>query len=184
MLTIMFLFSFRVAKNPYILLDIGRADLELQYILSTKNLTSCWDQISQIRNFHQKSLETLLITDLKFCQTENVEQHFWKIGFYNIIEILRKPIPKEDTDLREQYKKLLLKIVDEGTTYFLNLLTILETTYDFKVDTFLTSTVPPKGLGILGLALVSAQKIFLFLGDLARYKELANESANYGKSRQ
>lgn len=44
--------------------------------------------------------------------------------------------------------------------------------------------MPPKGLGFVGLALISAQKIFLFLGDLARYKEQANETTNYGKSRQ
>jgi hypothetical protein len=34
------------------------------------------------------------------------------------------------------------------------------------------------------LALISAQKIFLFLGDLARYKEQVNETSNFGKSRQ
>jgi protein SMG6 len=165
-------------------LDISLADSKLQHILNSSSITASWHQIFQLRSYHQQCLETLLITDLKFCQTENVEQHFWKIMFYNIIEILRKPIPKEDAELREQYKNLLLKIVDEGTAYFTNLLTILEINYNFKIDTFLTSSVPPKGLGILGLALVSVQKIFLFLGDLARYKELANESVNYGKSRQ
>lgn len=165
-------------------MDVKRADLELQYILSSTDITSCWDQICKIRNFHQESLKTLLVTDLKFCEAENIEQHFWKIVFYNIIEILRKPLAKEDNERREQHKKLLLKIVDEGTTYYTTLLTLLETTYQFKHDTFLTSTKPPKGLGMLGLALVATQKIFLFLGDLARYKELATESANNGKSRQ
>ncbi|XP_058800313.1 telomerase-binding protein EST1A-like isoform X2 [Phymastichus coffea] len=176
--------SFRSSKNPYLLLDIGRADSELQYILSSTDITSSWDQICHIRNFHQESLKTLLVTDLKFCESENIEQHFWKIVFYNIIEILRKPLAKEDTERREQHKKLLLKLVDEGTTYFTSLLTVLETTYQFKHDTYLTSTKPPKGLGMIGLALISAQKLFLFLGDLARYKELATESANNGKSRQ
>lgn len=124
------------------------------------------------------------MTDLKFCQAENVEQHFWKIMYYNIIEILRKPIAQENIELREQYKKILLKLVDEGTAYFTNLLVVLENTYNFKTDDFLSSSAPPKGLGMLGLALVSVQKIFLFLGDLARYKELAHDTSNYGKSRQ
>lgn len=177
-------FSFRSAKDPRLLLDIERADLELLYYLSLGSIISNWEVIANIRNFHLICLQTLLTTDLKFCQSENIEQHFWKIVFYNIIEILRKPIPKEDTELREQYKILLLKIIEEGTAYFTNLLTVLETTYNFKIDTYLTSIVPPKGLGILGLALVSTQKILLFLGDLSRYKELANESVNYGKSRQ
>ncbi|XP_031779965.1 telomerase-binding protein EST1A isoform X3 [Nasonia vitripennis] len=176
--------SFRSAKNPHLLLDIERADLELLYYLSLGSIVPQWEMITNIRNFHLICLQTLLTTDLKFCQTENIEQHFWKLVFYNIIEILRKPIPKEDIELKEQYKKLLLQIIEEGTAYFTNLLSVLETTYNFRIDTYLTSTVPPKGLGIVGLALVSTQKILLFLGDLARYKELANESVNYGKSRQ
>lgn len=165
-------------------MDIRRADLELQCILSNSSIIINWDKITHIRNFYQKSLQDLLMVDIKFCEAENVEQHIWKIIYYNIIEILRKPVSNENAEVLEQYKKLLLKIVDEGTTYFTNLLSVLENTYNFKLDTFLTSSIPQKGLGILGLALVSAQKIFLFLGDLARYKELANESSNYGKSRQ
>jgi hypothetical protein len=61
----------------------------------------------------------------------------------------------------------------------------LEQTYKFKLETFLSpNNVSTKGLGFAGLALVSAQKIFLFLGDLARYKEQVNETSNFGKSRQ
>lgn len=98
--------------------------------------------------------------------------------------MLRKGMPKESSEGREHYKKIMLKIIDEGTVYLENLLTVLETKYEFKLDTFLASSTLPKGLGILGLALVSAQKIYLFLGDLARYREQANETNNYGKSRQ
>ncbi|XP_012241985.1 telomerase-binding protein EST1A isoform X2 [Bombus impatiens] len=176
--------SFRVAKNPYLLLDIERADLELQWILSSGGFTSNWERVLYIRHFLQESLKTLLETDIKFCQAENVEQHFWKILFYNMIEMLRKGMPKESSEGREHYKKIMLKIIDDGTVYLESLLTVLETKYEFKLDTFLASSTLPKGLGILGLALVSAQKIYLFLGDLARYREQANETNNYGKSRQ
>ncbi|XP_026668132.1 telomerase-binding protein EST1A-like isoform X2 [Ceratina calcarata] len=176
--------SFRLAKNPYLLLDIERADLELQWILSSGGFTSNWEGVMTIRQFLQDSLKTLLETDIKFCQVENVEQHFWKILFYNMIEMLRKGMPKENTEGREHYKKIMLKIIDDGTVYLESLLTVLETKYEFKLDTFLASSTLPKGLGILGLALVSAQKIYLFLGDLARYREQANETNNYGKSRQ
>ncbi|XP_076627373.1 telomerase-binding protein EST1A isoform X3 [Colletes latitarsis] len=176
--------SFRSAKNPYLLLDIERADKELQWILSSGGFTTNWDRVLYIRHFLQESLKTLLETDIKFCQTENVEQHFWKILFYNMIEMLRKGMPKESSEGREHYKKIMMKIIDEGTIYLENLLTILEAKYEFKLDTFLASSTLPKGLGILGLALVSAQKIYLFLGDLARYREQANETNNYGKCRQ
>ncbi|OAD58928.1 Telomerase-binding protein EST1A [Eufriesea mexicana] len=161
-----------------------RADLELQWILSSGGFTSNWERVLYIRHFLQESLKTLLETDIKFCQAENVEQHFWKILFYNMIEMLRKGMPKESSERREHYKKIMLKIIDDGTIYLESLLTVLETKYEFKLDTFLASSTLPKGLGILGLALVSAQKIYLFLGDLARYREQATETNNYGKSRQ
>lgn len=93
-------------------------------------------------------------------------------------------MPKENAESREQCKKIMLGIIDEGTIFFENLLTLLEKVYNFKIDAYLTSSMPPKGLGVLGLALISVQKIFLFLGDLARYKEQTNETTNYGKSRQ
>ncbi|XP_012061387.1 PREDICTED: LOW QUALITY PROTEIN: telomerase-binding protein EST1A [Atta cephalotes] len=176
--------SFHSAKNHCLLLDIERADLELQWIISSGGFTSRLDRVSYIRHFLQQSLKILLETDIKFCQAENVEQHFWKILFYNLIEMLRKAMPKENSEGRERYKQIMLNIIDEGTTYLESLLATLETTYQFKLDAFLASSSLPKGLGLLGLALVSAQKIFLFLGDLARYKEQANETSNYGKSRQ
>ena len=61
----------------------------------------------------------------------------------------------------------------------------MEENFNFKVETFLTVNGGSiKGLGYTGLALVSTQKIMLFLGDLARYREVANDSNNYGKSKQ
>jgi protein SMG6 len=43
-----------------------------------------------------------------------------------------------------------------------------------------------RGLGYLGCALISTQKIYLFLGDLARYREQINspKQNNYGKAKQ
>ena len=49
---------------------------------------------------------------MKFCQTENVEQHFWKILFYNIIELLRKGLT-EDLENKEQYKQTMLTLIEE-----------------------------------------------------------------------
>ncbi|KAG7196526.1 hypothetical protein KM043_018551 [Ampulex compressa] len=82
--------SFRSAKDPYLLLDIERADLELQWILSSGGLATRLDRVMCVREYLQEALRTLLERDMKFCQVENVEQHFWKILFYNIIEMLRK----------------------------------------------------------------------------------------------
>ncbi|XP_046992252.1 telomerase-binding protein EST1A [Schistocerca americana] len=176
--------SFRTARDPPLILDIERADLELQWIISSGSMLSKWNDIAYVRHFLQKSLKTLLETDIKFCQTENVEQHMWKITFYNIIELLRKKM-LEDPDNKEKYKHLMLNIIEEGTAYFERLLLALEQTYKFSLDSFLASTsLSTKGLGFIGLALIASQKIFLYLGDLARYKEQINETSNFGKSRQ
>ncbi|KAK0174419.1 hypothetical protein PV327_010188 [Microctonus hyperodae] len=176
--------SVRSPKNTCLLMGIEQADRELQFLLGSGGLTANWDRVTFLRQSLQQSLQDLLVSDMKFCQAENVEQHFWKILFYNIIEMVRKVMTKEGPESREVCKKIMLKVIDDGTLYFENLLATLESAYKFKLDVFLSLSVPPKGLGFVGLALISAQKIFLFLGDLARYKEQANETTNYGKSRQ
>lgn len=52
------------------------------------------------------------MSEIKFCQEENVEQHMWKITYYNLIETLRKSMV-EDPENKEGYKNALLTIVDE-----------------------------------------------------------------------
>ncbi|GLV32356.1 Smg6 [Carabus blaptoides fortunei] len=178
--------NFRLCKFPHHLLDVQRADLELQFIINTGALMHSWNgAVATLRQFFRESLEYLLVKDIKFCQTENVENHYWKLLYYNIIEIMRKSITA-DAENKEQYKSIILSLIDEGTKYFERLLEVLEDTYKFKLDTYLgVNKLPPsKGLGFIGLALVSAQKMFLFLGDLARYKEQVNETSNYGRCRQ
>ncbi len=64
------------------------------------------------RIFLQEALKTLLTTDLKFCEAENVEQHMWKILFYNVIELLRKCIV-EDTVNSQNYKNLLFSLLEK-----------------------------------------------------------------------
>ena len=177
-------FSLQTAKDPYLLLEIETIDRELQWLLNSGGFTVNWEKMANLRESLQRKLQILLETDMKFCQAENVEQHFWKILYYNMIELLRKMALKESVEARDACKKIMLRIIEEGTEYFESLLSALEIRYKFKLEIFLGSAAPTNGLGVVGLALVSAQKIFLFLGDLARYKEQVNETTNYGKSRQ
>ncbi len=73
----------------------------------------------------------------------------------------------------------------QGMEYFRSLLVLLERTYKIKIDDYVAVDTPStKALGLGGLALISAQKIFLFLGDLARYKETTEESCSYTNARQ
>ncbi|XP_050308985.1 telomerase-binding protein EST1A-like isoform X2 [Anthonomus grandis grandis] len=168
-----------------LLRDIKLADTELQFIMNNGLLLVDYETVDNLRQFLKSALEDLLCKALKFCQTENVEQHLWRILYHNIIELTRKAII-DDPGNKQQYKGFLLYLIDEGTKYFERLIGTLEDTYNFKVSSYVgnNSMSQHKGLGFTGLALVSAQKLFLFLGDLGRYREEVNETSNYGKCRQ
>lgn len=177
--------QFKSCHNPELLLDIRRADQELQSLIISGYPLMNNPQLEALRKFLQEALEYLLCNSMKFCQRENVEQHFWRMLYYNVIEITRKAILTEPED-KEKYKGFLLNLIDEGTKYFERLLVRLEETYQFQLNDYLghNSLSGRKSSGLVGLALVSAQKILMFLGDLCRYKEQVNETSNYGKCRQ
>ena len=177
--------GFSSCHYPNLIKDVKRADNELQYIMNSGLVLINWGTVEQLRQFLKEGLQYLLCKDLKFCQTENVEQHLWKILYHNIIEVTRKAITNDPAN-KEQYKVFLLYLIDEGTNYFESLLDSLEETYKFKLNNYLgnNNMAQPKGLGYIGLALISAQKLLLFLGDLGRYREQVNETSNYGKCRQ
>jgi protein SMG6 len=177
--------GFNSCHYPNLIKDIKRADNELQYIMNSGLILINWGTVESLRQFLKEALQYLLCKDLKFCQTENVEQHLWKILYHNIIEVTRKAITNDPPN-KEQYKGFLLYLIDEGTGYFESLLDLLEDTYKFKLNNYLgnNNLAHSKGLGYIGLALISAQKLLLFLGDLGRYREQVNETSNYGKCRQ
>lgn len=177
--------QFQSCNYSALLRDIKRADTELQCIIQNGLLLVKWDLVDELRQFLKKALEYLLCKSIKFCQTENIEQHIWKIVYHNIIEMTRRAL-KNDPDSRENYKNFLLYLIDEGTKYFEGLLGLLEETFEFKLNDFLKDNYfgSYKGLKMVGLALISAQKLFLYLGDLGRYREEVNETTNYGKCRQ
>ncbi|CAG9114277.1 unnamed protein product [Plutella xylostella] len=149
---------------------------ELEYF---KNKHVCY------RKFLQEALEKLLMTDLKYCQADNIEHHFWKILYYNFIEVLRKRLAAAAPADRAAAVAQINAIIDDGNTYFEQLVQTLEKTYKFNTEDYINDNhcLPPKGLGYVGLALVSVQKLYVFLGDLARYKEQVNETNNYAKSK-
>lgn len=175
----------RFCHFPKVIIDVKTADQKIQYAIHSGIFLKNWSEVETFRQFLKESLQFFLCQDLKFSQTCNIEQHFWKLLYYNIIERIRKA-SQEDEANKEDYKQFVLYLVDEGTQYFEGLLKNLEETYQFQLDDFLgvNQSIPQKGLGYVGLALVSAQKILIFLGDLSRYKEQVNETMNFGKCRQ
>ncbi|KAK4875117.1 hypothetical protein RN001_011539 [Aquatica leii] len=175
--------SWKICHSVSLLKHIKQADYELQCINNSGLILVNWEMVVRLRRYLMESLQYLLCKDIKFCQSENVEQHFWRVLYHNIIEMMRKAIANEPAN-KKQYKEFLLSLIDEGTKYFEGLLDLLEQTYKFRLNDYLgyNNLVTQKGL--IKLALISAQKIFLFLGDLVRYREQVNETSNYGKCRQ
>ena len=74
----------------------------------------------------------------------------------------------------------------QGTTFYEELLQRLQTSFKFTLDDFLhTHKAPPENIGrVVKLALVSCQRVMICLGDIARYRELAMQTSNYGRARR
>ncbi|CAG4989650.1 unnamed protein product [Parnassius apollo] len=177
----------RALRHVALLQRVERADavLRAHTLRGPASLASHWDDLIETRNFLQSALQKLLISDLKYCQSDNIEHQFWKILYYNFIEILRRSISQVPPEVKPDIVKLINTIIEEGNVFFENLIQMLEKTYKFNTDDYLNDNhvLPPKGLGYVGLALISVQKLYVFLGDLARYKEQVNETNNYAKSK-
>jgi len=75
----------------------------------------------------------------------------------------------------------------QGFTFFEQLLNKLQTTYDFSIDAYVNTdsqTVRKSSSRMVKLALVTCQRTMICLGDLARYREQANRTTNYGRARR
>ncbi|XP_017770656.1 PREDICTED: telomerase-binding protein EST1A isoform X2 [Nicrophorus vespilloides] len=172
--------GWKMCKYPMLLKDIKFADYDMQVVINSGSIMLMWENIKPLRDFLKESLEYLLCYDLKFCQSENVENYFWRVLYHNIIEITRKNMQEN----REQYKSFLLNLIDEGCSYYESLLEKLEKTNNFKLSNHVGPNSHQKAAKNVQLALIGAQKILIFLGDLGRYREQVNETSNYGKCRQ
>ncbi|XP_034840495.1 uncharacterized protein Smg6 isoform X2 [Maniola hyperantus] len=177
----------RGARHVALLQKVERADaiLKMHTLRGPLALAANWPDVIETRKFLQSALQRLLMSDLKYCQADNIEHQFWKILYYHFIESLRKSISQVTPEEKPEVIKLLNVIIDEGNVFFENLVQMLEKTYKFNTEDYINDNhlLPPKGLGYVGLALISVQKLYVFLGDLARYKEQVNETNNYAKSK-
>lgn len=70
--------------------------------------------------------------------------------------------------------------------FYENLLKKLQSTFCFNLEMFVDAgAMPAENLSRrVKLALLSAQRSMICLGDIARYKEQAHHTANYGKARK
>lgn len=177
--------KYKIIRNKHLIDELEKLDDELMRIIDNGELLRQWSHCQKLRERIQRIFEELLSNDMKFCQHEHVEHYFWKLLFYRIIEVLRKQIQESDEASKTIYKEKALETVDGGTKYLESLLKHLETRYEFKMEAYIGENAASykRGMGYTTLALVSAQKIFLFLGDLARYREQINLTNNFGRAK-
>lgn len=177
--------SYQKFNKKHLIDELEQLDDELMRIIDGGELLRRWSHCQQLRQRIQRIFEDLLNDEMRFCQQEHVEHYFWKLLFYRIIEVLRKQIQECDEASKSGYKEKALETVDYGTKYLESLLKQLEVRYDFQMEAFIGENAASytRGMGYKGLALISAQKIFLFLGDLARYREQINQTNNFGRAK-
>uniref|UniRef100_A0A182PL13 Telomerase activating protein Est1-like N-terminal domain-containing protein n=1 Tax=Anopheles epiroticus TaxID=199890 RepID=A0A182PL13_9DIPT len=176
----------KLLRQKELIYRVVEADAQLQELMESGNLFTEWHKYVDIRCMLQGLLETFLIHEMRFAQDVNLEHHFWKLLFYGIIEQIRKKLSEAlDEETKQYLQGRALEVVESGTEYFEKLLTLLEREFRFSLDNFIgvNAASSVKGLRYT-LALVSSQKIFLFLGDLARYREQITEGHNFRKAKQ
>ncbi|XP_053678587.1 telomerase-binding protein EST1A [Anopheles nili] len=176
----------RFLRQRELVYQVADADAQLQELLEDRNLFDEWERYVQVRQQLQQLLDTFLVQEMRFAQDVNLEYHFWKLLYYNIIEMLRKLLAERPDEQNKQFlQEHALDVVETGTAYFEHLLALLECEHRFSLEQFIGANAATSVKGLrYALALVSAQKIFLFLGDLARYREQITEGHNYRKAKQ
>uniref|UniRef100_A0A182Y4V0 Telomerase-binding protein EST1A n=1 Tax=Anopheles stephensi TaxID=30069 RepID=A0A182Y4V0_ANOST len=176
----------KLLRHKELVYRVAEADGQLQELLAGGNLFHQWDGYVAIRHRLQQLLETFLVREMRFAQDVNLEHHFWKLLFYGIIEQLRKRLSETQDEQRKRFlQERALEVVEGGSKYYEQLLTLLEQEYRFSLEQFIGANAASSVKGLrYGLALVSAQKLFLFLGDLARYREQITDGHNFRKAKQ
>ncbi|KAI5099801.1 telomerase-binding protein EST1A, partial [Silurus meridionalis] len=159
---------------------------QLSNLLSRERLSrEGLDRMAQLRAELLTLYENIILTDIEFSDTLNVDQLLWKNVFYQVIERFRQLLKNHDSDTTPQIRAMLLSILEEGEMFFDSLLLKLQTVFNFKLEDYMDGmAIRAKPLRkTVKYALISAQRCMICQGDVARYREQANDSANYGKAR-
>ncbi|KAM3934069.1 telomerase-binding protein EST1A isoform 2-T2 [Leptodactylus fuscus] len=167
---------FRMADNQ---------ELQLSNLLSRDSVsTEGLNKMALLRSELLQLYEHCLLTDIEFCDQHNVDQLLWKNVFYQVIEKFRHFL-KESSGESEAIRRQLLLVLDEGTVFFDSLLQKLQVTYQFKLEDYMDGmAIRSKPLRkTVKFALISAQRCMICQGDIARYREQAADTCNYGKAR-
>ncbi|XP_019952791.2 telomerase-binding protein EST1A [Paralichthys olivaceus] len=161
-------------------------ELQLSNLLSRDRVSvDGLDRMAQLRADLLRLYEQVILTDIEFSDSQNVDQALWKNVFYQVIERFRQLLKDPAFDNTPHIRNLLLTLLDEGSLFFDALLQKLQTVYEFKLEDYMDGmAIRARPLRkMVKYALISAQRCMICQGDIARYREQASDSANYGKAR-
>ncbi|XP_060941376.1 telomerase-binding protein EST1A isoform X3 [Limanda limanda] len=161
-------------------------ELQLSNLLSRDRVSADGlDRMAQLRGELLRLYEQVILTDIEFSDSQNLDQALWKNVFYQVIERFRQLLKDPDSDNTPHIRNMLLTLLDEGSLFFDALLLKLQTVYQFKLEDYMDGmAIRARPLRkMVKYALISAQRCMICQGDIARYREQASDSANYGKAR-
>ncbi|XP_072557548.1 telomerase-binding protein EST1A isoform X2 [Paramormyrops kingsleyae] len=161
-------------------------ELQLSNLLSRDKLSpEGLERTAQLRAELLTLYERVILTDIEFSDSQNLDQALWKNVFYQVIERFRQLLRESTTDDESRIKKMLLTLLDEGVVFFDALLQKLQVVFQFKLEDYMDGVaIRARPLRkTVKYALISAQRCMICQGDIARYREQASDSANYGKAR-
>uniref|UniRef100_A0A1A7XGX0 Telomerase-binding protein EST1A n=1 Tax=Iconisemion striatum TaxID=60296 RepID=A0A1A7XGX0_9TELE len=161
-------------------------ELQLSNLLSRDRVsTDGLDRMAQLRADLLGLYERIILTDIEFSDSQNVDQALWKNVFYQVIEHFRQLLKDPACESTPDIRNLLLTLLDEGALFFETLLQKLQTVYQFTLEDYMDGiAIRARPLRkTVKYALISAQRCMICQGDIARYREQATNSANYGKAR-
>lgn len=117
-------------------------DFNVHEICLMKN----WEQFMEYRRSVQVLSENCIRKEMKFCRKENLEQHIWKILYYNLIEFFKVLTSDSTSDQQCAYFQMkLIEIIDDGLVYYNHMLDVLENTYDFQLSDLLQTNTEYRG---------------------------------------
>ncbi|XP_074468181.1 telomerase-binding protein EST1A isoform X1 [Sebastes fasciatus] len=161
-------------------------ELQLSNLLSRDRVSADGlDRMAKLRADLLGLYEQVILTDIDYSDSQNVDQALWKNVFYQVIEHFRQLLKDPTNDNTPHIRNMLLTLLDEGALFFDALLQKLQTVYQFKLEDYMDGiAIRARPLRkTVKYALISAQRCMICQGDIARYREQASDSANYGKAR-
>ncbi|KFQ37398.1 Telomerase-binding protein EST1A, partial [Mesitornis unicolor] len=169
-----------------LLREAGNQEQQLSNLLSRDRISpEGLEKMAQLRVEMLQLYERCLLMDIEFSDTQNVDQLLWKNAFYQVIEKFRQLLKDPQGENAQEIRNKLLQLLDEGTSFFDGLLQKLQMSYQFKLEDYMDGmAIRSKPLRkMVKYALISAQRCMICQGDICRYREQANDTANYGKAR-